>query len=332
MMISQRDFNVLGLDIAKDKIDCALLHQERYQYITISNNVAGFAELLDWLQCRGIDLSHLHVCCEVTNVYYLAVAKYFYERQIKVSVINPSVIKHYAQMRQRRVKTDKQDAKLIADYCALECPILWQPENEDKAYLMHLIRRADQLTEMLTMEKNRLYVADERLKHLLGSIIATLQEQLDFCRAEIQRVIDSHQDMQRKQQIISSIVGVGKTTSQILLAVLLDIDKFPSARHLISWLGLSPVVRQSGKFSGVARLSKMGDKMIRKALYLPAKVACTRSKLWRSWFDEQIKTKPAKKVYVQMMVKIVKYAYYCVKNDQLFNPDLHRFEPQAVTH
>jgi len=72
--------------------------------------------------------------------------------------------------------------------------------------------------------------------------------------------------MQRKQQIISSIVGVGKTTSQILLAVLLDIDKFPSARHLISWLGLSPVVRQSGKFSGVARLSKMGDKMIRKAL------------------------------------------------------------------
>ena len=34
MMISQRDFNVLGLDIAKDKIDCALLHQERYQYIT----------------------------------------------------------------------------------------------------------------------------------------------------------------------------------------------------------------------------------------------------------------------------------------------------------
>lgn len=76
----------------------------------------------------------------------------------------------------------------------------------------------------------------------------------------------------------------------------------------------------------------MGDKMIRKALYLPAKVACTRSKLWRSWFDEQIKTKPAKKVYVQMMVKIVKYAYYCVKNDQLFNPDLHRFEPQAVTH
>ena len=47
----------------------------------------------------------------------------------------------------------------------------------------------------------------------------------------------------------------------------------------------------------------MGDNMIRKALYLPAKVACTRSKLWRSWFDEQIKTKPAKKVYVQMMVK-----------------------------
>lgn len=38
--------------------------------------------------------------------------------------------------------------------------ITWQPENEDTD------RNADN-------EKNRLYVADERLKHLLVSIIAT---------------------------------------------------------------------------------------------------------------------------------------------------------------
>ncbi|XXQ68518.1 IS110 family transposase [Neisseriaceae bacterium B1] len=313
----------LGLDISKEKIDCCIHIQSKYKHIIISNDENGFMQLLEWLCSLKIDTQSLHVCCEATNVYYIAIAQYLYRHQIAISVINPSIIKHYAQYHLKRIKTDKQDAKLIAQYAKAETPELWQPESECKAELKSLHRRCEQLNNMLTMEKNRLYVADGYSKTMIEKIINTLQIQLEECRKRMQRLIDKNADLKRKQQILKSITGLGETTSQILLAVLIDIDKFTTAKHLISWLGLSPVIRQSGKYKGQAKLSKMGDRSVRKSLYIPARVACTRSKLWRSWFDKQVQSKPPKKVYVMMMVKLVKYAYHCIKNDTLFNPSLH---------
>lgn len=311
----------LGLDVSKDKIDCCIPVNDKYKHKIISNNENGFMHLLDWLGSLKLNPQQLHVCCEATNVYYIAIAKYLYAHQIAVSVINPSIIKHYAQYRLKRIKTDKQDAKLIAQYCQAEMPELWQPENECKAELKSLHRRCEQLNTMLTMEKNRFQVADSFTQSMIEKMLETLQIQLEECRKRMQQLIDKDADLKRKQQILKSIVGVGvgEITSQILIAVLIDIHKFPTAKHLISFLGLSPVIKQSGKYKGQAKLSKMGDRSARKALYVPARVACTRSKLWRGWFDSQVKTKPPKKVYVMMMVKMVKYAYYCIKSDTLFN-------------
>ena len=319
----QIDFSHLGLDISKDKIDCALLLNNKYKHKIITNSINGFEQLLEWLQQNNVDVTKLHCCCEATNVYYLALAKFLYQKQIAVSVINPAIIKHYAQYKLKRIKTDKQDAKLIAQFCRSEQTEFWQPETVDKTKLKSLCRRAEQLNELLTMEKNRSYVADEYSQASVLQTIAFLENELAECREHIQSLIESNAELKRKQKILKSITGIGQTTSQILLSVLIDIDKFPTARDLISWLGLSPIVRQSGKYKGMAKMSKMGDKFIRKALYVPARVACTRSKLWRSWFEKHVQTKPPKKVYVMMMVKLVKYAYYCIKTDTLFNAEFH---------
>ena len=80
----------LGLDISKDKIDA-----------------------VTYLHGHQINPNQIHACCESTNIYYLGIAQYLYSHQIKISVVNPIAIKAYAKMQLRRVKTDKQDAKLI---------------------------------------------------------------------------------------------------------------------------------------------------------------------------------------------------------------------------
>ena len=314
----------LGLDISKDKIDCALLRNEAPpMHKIIDNNETGFAELQNWLIEQQVELNRVHVCCEATNVYYIAVAIHLHQSQIAISVVNPSIIKSYAALKLKRIKTDKQDAKLIAQYCQTECPNLWQPQSKTKAQLKSLCRRAEQINQLLTMEKNRAHVADEFSQESIKRAIEWLEQELNSCRASVANLIKQDKTLQKQQQILTSIVGIGQTTAQILLSVLVDIDKFPTAKKLISWLGLSPVVRQSGKHKGIAKLSKMGDRSIRKALYTPARVACTRSKLWRGWFDEKVKTKPVKQVYVLMMVKLVKYAYYCIKHNELFDEKRH---------
>lgn len=174
-------------------------------------------------------------------------------------------------------------------------------------------------------KKNRLAVADAITQESITGVIQYLNEQINICQTEMQNVINQNQDLKRKQEILKSITGIGKTTAQILLVVMIDIERFPTARHLVSFLGLSPIIKDSGKRQGQSVLSKMGNRSLRKALYMPARAACTRSKLWRSWFEKQVQRgKHPKQVYIMMMVKLVRYAYVCIKTDMMFDSSRHQ--------
>lgn len=312
----------LGLDISKHKIDAVTAQTP---HITVSNDDAGYQQLLDYFKTHQLNLARIHACCESTNIYYLDIAEYLYRHNIKISVINPTAIKAYAKMQLRRVKTDKQDAKLIAEYCQKEQPEAWQPESDIKRQLKSLHRRIEQLNEIYIQEQNRLQVADNCIKASIEYLIETLQMQIDECRKQMQCIIDKSVDLKRKQKYLETIPGVGRTTAQILLSVLIDLDRFKTAKNLISYLGLSPIIRDSGKYKGLQRVSKMGNRSVRKSLYMPARTACTRSKLWRAWFDYQVgRGKHPKQVYVMMMCKILRYAYVCLKTDKPFDASLHQ--------
>ena len=106
--------NAVGLDISKLTFDAAAIIGEIEVSAKFANDPKGFEALKDWLD--KFDCSDLHICMEATGNYYEGVADYiggFY----KVSVVNPLKISKYAESRFVRTKTDKQDAKLIAEYC-----------------------------------------------------------------------------------------------------------------------------------------------------------------------------------------------------------------------
>ena len=133
------------------------------------------------------------------------------------------------------------------------------------------------------------------------------------------------QELSHNQKLLQTISGVGQSTAAWLLSVLVDIDKFENSKKLISYLGLSPVIKDSGTSVRQAKISKMGDKKVRKALYYPARAACLRSKLWRPWFEQKMKQgKHPKQIYVLMMCKIVKYAYAVIKTGQPFDENRHK--------
>lgn len=184
---------------------------------------------------------------------------------------------------------------------------------------------------MLIADKLRLQTADDYAKPSIRRMIEALMREIDDCRAQMQQIIDRDNTLKIQQELLQTIPGIGKQTAQVLLAVMGELHKYPTAKHLISWLGLSPVIRQSGKWNGMARMSKMGDRTIRKALYMPARAACLNSKLWRGWFDYQIaRGKVPKQVYVMMMCKLVKYAYACLQSNQPFDARRHAKRLEAL--
>lgn len=319
----------LGLDISKLYIDCfVLLYNNQTHHIKIMNDHSGYLKLLEWLQSLNLSLSDIQAACEATNIYHHQIVKFLHSQNIKIAVINPAQIKAYAKLKNKRIKTDKQDAKLIAHYLTQESVINWQPENQVRAQIKSQTRRVEQLVNMITQEKNRQQVADDYDKESIIRTLTFLENELADLKERIAHLIQANEELVKQHKLLTSIVGIGKDTANVLLGALVDLDKYPTAKHLISYLGLSPVVKESGKWKGQRKLSKMGDKYVRKSLYMPARAACLNSKLWRGWFDSHIaRGKHPKQVYIMMMVKLVKYAYVCLKTNQPFDKSKHLYNP-----
>lgn len=316
--------NYLGLDVSKLTVDCAFLTNGKFKHLKIENHSDGFKQIIDHINQYG--LTNVHACCEATGNYYLPLSEYLHDNNVKISVVNPLVIKHYARYQMSRIKTDKQDAKLIATYCSKEKPDAWQPNSKVKQQLQSLNRRIEQLNTMRTMDKNRQQVADEYARPSVEIIIDAIEQEIARCKQQLKDIVAADKALAEKKRLLQTIPGIGETAATWLLYMLVDIDKYPTAKHFVSYLGLTPVFRQSGtSVDGKHVISKMGDKTARKAMYMPARAACTRSKLWRPWYLQKLEEgKHPKQIYVTMMRKLCVYAYTVLKTNKPFDVDLHK--------
>ena len=116
----------LGIDISKAKFDVALiLETGKLRHKVFPNTDAGFKLLSTWLSKQKVEL--VHACLEATGTYSEALALYLHNAGHTVSILNPAVIKAFAQTELSRTKTDKTDASLIARYCLKNKPSAWSP-------------------------------------------------------------------------------------------------------------------------------------------------------------------------------------------------------------
>lgn len=310
---------IIGLDIGKYEIDAYIDNGDSGQYRKVENNPKGWQELISFI--RGKHRKKVHVCCEYTGVYYLGVATAFYKIGCIVSVVNPAVIRYYAMQELARNKTDKQDAILIASYCREKKPAPWTPPTKQNQRIRALTRRVEQLTKMRTMEMNRLKVAQAEDKETHQGLIDWLEKEIGQFHAKLKALVKQDITLQEKQKLMTTIPGIGEQTATAFLSLVSDIDRFPSAKHFVSYLGLSPRNAESGtSVKRRTRITKMGDRYMRKLLYMPARSACLRSKVWRDWAQRQMQNgKHPKVVYVIMMRKLATYIYKVITTNQPFD-------------
>lgn len=98
------------------------------------------------------------------------------------------------------------------------------------------------------------------------SMLLSLMEQLDKITDILSALCKSITI--QEMEIITSIDGIGDTTAAAFLAEIGDISNFSSHKSLIAYAGLDPSVYQSGKFEGTSRISKRGNRHLRRLIYL----------------------------------------------------------------
>jgi transposase len=315
----------LGIDVAKAKLDCALrLPDGKLRHKVVQNTPAGFSELLAWLDKQGA--GDVHVCMEATGTYWEAVAEHLASAPtITVSVINPAQIKAFGVSQLVRTKTDKTDAKLIAQFCQERKPPAWEPPTLAEQALRALVLRLDALQTMRLQEANRLEVARAAVREGIAQHIAWLDQEIDRLAQVIRSHIDEDPRLRDKQRLLDSIPGLGERTIAILLAFYADLVRFDNARQAAAFAGLDPRQHDSGtSVHAKPRLSKVGHAFLRKALYMPAMVTLYKT-AWGKRFRERLAAagKPPMLIIGAMMRKLVHVAYGVLKSGKAFDPAMH---------
>jgi transposase len=74
-------------------------------------------------------------------------------------------------------------------------------------------------------------------------------------------------------KVLTTLPGVGEFTALVMLAEIGDIARFPSARKLPAWAGLTPAVRGSDLKVRHGHISKQGSAWLRWAMNQAAQTA-----------------------------------------------------------
>lgn len=311
--------NVIGIDVSKDTLDLFLDKNGKIsEYKKVSNDVSGCLKIHELIKQHKI--RKVAIVMEATGVYYKTVADYFVN-VCSVYVVNPLKIYEYAKSHFTRTKTDKADARLIADYGKRHLDKLHPYTKTDKenAELQDLNALYRQIKTQITQNKNRLHVAsDVYIQGVLLDLIDNLEQKADEIMQRIEKLL-AQSPYKQHYENLKTITGIRNKTAAIILHYLLKYN-FANANKFMAFAGLNPQIGQSGEsVKHKEKMTRYGHRKLKSAFYMPA-VAAYRSQTFAPFVQRLLKKgKPKKLIIGALMRKLAKIAYCVYKSNKPFN-------------
>jgi len=159
--------------------------------------------------------------------------------------------------------------------------------------------------------------ADSEIPAALRSVFAEACQEIRDIEARIKKVDHELEVLAEQTPAVVwllTIPGIGLITATALVAFIGDIRRFPSGRHLASYLGLTPREFSSGLKRRLGRISKRGDGYLRTLLIHGARSVLLHARKQqpdrlRSWANDLSKTRPHNKVAVAVANKLARIVW-----------------------
>ena len=263
-----------GIDVSARKLDVALLAETgSVQLRQFEQSPAGHHELIAWLKKHQVRA----IVMEATGIYYLDVAVALYHAGLAVSVINPRAAHHFAKVMLQDNKTDRIDARLLADYAQRMKLKLWKAPEESWLALRDIARRINQLTGMCTAEKNRLHALRAQ-RHTRKTMLDELQTHIDQIDSSIERLTASAMEIIEHDSVLTqyeacliSAKGIARASAVTLLGELCLLPQQMRSNQVSRQAGMDVRLTQSGSsINQPGRLRKSGNAYLRAALHMPS--------------------------------------------------------------
>jgi transposase len=279
----------VGIDVSKDRLDIACL--PAHPTPTASNDAPGHAALVAWLK----EVSPRLIVLEATGGYQRGLVAALVAAGLPVVVVNPRQVRDFARAMGVLAKTDTIDAMVLARFAqSVDPPIRPLPDAESTV-LMDLLARRRQLVELRTAESNRLkQAAAPRIKASIRAVLATIEKQIAAIDDDLDDRIRRSPVWKEKEDLLTSVPGVGKLTARTLMACLPELGTI-SRQAIAALVGVAPLNHDSGSMRG-KRAIWGGRKTVRSALYMAALVASRYNPVIRATYQQMLARGKAKKL------------------------------------
>jgi len=324
---------VLGIDVAQKELVACLgrMHDdwtpELYANKVFANTEKGMEALVLWVKKQTDQQISLRFVMEATGVYHEALAYFLEEKEYELSIVAPGKISNYMRTLEVKTITDKTSSQATTMFGLerkLDC---WKKPKDSYRKLRQLTRERDQLVEERTMVKNQLHAEQTEAFPNKSSVkrikdrIVILNRQEKEIKAELAVLIAQDDEIKKIVVIICSLPGIGLLTAAIVLGETNGFNLIRNRRQLASYAGFDVKEKQSGtSVKGKPRISKKGNKYLRKAMHLPALTAIRFDERFKAIFARLVSKHGIKmKAAVAVQRKLLEMVYTLYKTNNPYD-------------
>lgn len=324
---------VVGIDVAQDELVVCIGRMyddwtpELYGHKNFPNTSKGFILLTDWVSKLSDGTVELRYVMEATGVYHESLAYFLSDRGERLSIILPNKISNYSRTLDVKTVTDKTASEAITRFGLERKLDNWEPPKGIYKTLQQLTRERDQVVETRTVAKNQLHAEGSGAKPNKTSLarikkhIAFLDKQEQEIKEELAQLIKENAEVKRIVIILCSLPGIGLLTAVTILGETNGFNLIRNKRQLASYAGFDVKEKQSGtSVRGKARISKRGNKYLRKAMHMPALAAIRHDERFKAIFARIVSKHGIKmKAAVAVQRKLLEMTYTLYKKQEKYD-------------
>ena len=264
----------VGIDISKAKFDACIIKSskdfgKKFISKTFGNDSCGIVDFAIWMNDNNVK-NETPILLESTGDYHLLVCVTL-QSVYPIYCANPLALKKHTKSSIRSAKTDKLDAKMLAEamvMCPDEYPLFESMVNEVmERKVVILLANLQKVHQQLKLTLKNFKETQEKLEwnvmdtETIENGIKSIKTAITGIKSFIVFQAES------KGKVVPKIDGIAASTLSLLL-VYLKGKKFNTPHQLVAFIGMDVRVRESGIWRGKQRLSKRGNAYLRKIVYL----------------------------------------------------------------
>ncbi len=315
-MMAQNDLAVVGIDVAKDKVDACIRKFALRQ--VFPNTAQGHRKLVTLLRKHQVNRAVM----EASGGYEREWAKVLRQADIEVRIVDPKRVRSFALSAGRLAKNDTIDAEMITWFAETFDEVPGQIHDAAREELAGLVKARKNLIDVKTrLQSQNEHAVPGPVQKAHARVLKSLAAEIAKLETAISAKVKATPEFAERAEIIESVPGLAETTSAILIAGVPELGMV-SEEIAAALIGLAPYDDDSGKRRGERHI-KGGRRWVRNAVYMPCLSAATQhNPVLKAFYQRLIATgKEPKVALVACMRKLIVILNTMLARGQKWDPN-----------